>query len=214
MTIIKGEEQRLKMDPWTVPTLRTGRLTLSTSLVMRTQGVNDLFVNPSQDRYIRLPELSLVVKANISLSGPNSLRGEVAPSPSSGVSMLQLNTENGELFALYPTNYPSILKDRVPGTLFVYIGSDRPWELLTTVGVPVGLAEPEAEWKKIVDKINEIWSVLVTAHKKVYSGNLLSYTVFAVPVHLHKEHKFRALERQILQEMGTYLDQVRCPPLL
>jgi hypothetical protein len=55
LTIIKGEEQRLKMDPWTVPTLRTGRLTLSTSLVMRTQGVNDLFVNPSQDRYIRLP---------------------------------------------------------------------------------------------------------------------------------------------------------------
>jgi hypothetical protein len=79
------------------------------------------------------------------------------------------------------------------------------------VGVPVGLAEPEAEWKKSVDKINEIWSVLVTAHKKVYSGNLLSYTVFAVPVHLHKEHKFRALERQVLQEMGTYLDQVRCP---
>ncbi len=60
-----------------------------------------------------------------------------------------------------------------------------------------------------MDKINEIWSVLVTAHKKLYAGNLLSYTVFAVPVHLHKSHKFRALETQVLQEMGTYLDQVR-----
>ncbi len=39
------------MDPWTAPTLRTGRLTLTTSLAMRTLGVNDLFVNPSQNRY-------------------------------------------------------------------------------------------------------------------------------------------------------------------
>jgi hypothetical protein len=46
------------MDPWTAPTLRTGRLTLTTSLAMRTQGVNDLFVNPSQNRYNSLPSLS------------------------------------------------------------------------------------------------------------------------------------------------------------
>ncbi len=51
--------------------------------------------------------------------------------------MLQLNTANGELFALYPTNYPSILKDRVPGTtptlwqLYVVHGRcSQQWALL------------------------------------------------------------------------------------
>jgi hypothetical protein len=57
--------------------------------------------------------------------------------------------------------------------------------------------------------INERWSVLLCEHKRLFSGSLLSYTVLAIPVHLRKEHKFRQLEKQVLKDIGEFLDQVQ-----
>jgi hypothetical protein len=45
------------------------------------------------------------------------LQGGSSPRPGSEFNIVQVNAEKGELFALYPTDYPAILHNRVPGAV-------------------------------------------------------------------------------------------------
>jgi hypothetical protein len=124
------------------------------------------------------------------------------PRSYSGVSVVPILAEDKALFGRYPTTYPAVLANRI----------SRPSPLrFERTQATDPLCAAADEWKTAVDKVNELWAPIVAENKALGEGGLLSYTLLAVPVHLHKNHKFRIRVEATMKVISAFLDEVRPP---